>query len=57
VTREELDVTRWRGFSHTELYQQLHTGPGATAAAGGGAARAGAGGPPALESHQIKNVR
>jgi PPE family len=33
VTREELEVTRWRGFSHAELYAQLQSGPGATASA------------------------
>jgi PPE family protein len=33
VTREDLDVTRWRGFSHAELYGLLHSGPGAAAAA------------------------
>lgn len=26
-------ITRWRGFSHAELYAQLHAGPGAAAAA------------------------
>jgi hypothetical protein len=33
VTREDLEVTRWRGFTHAELYAQLHSGPGATASA------------------------
>lgn len=33
MTREDLEVTRWRGFSHAELYAQLHSGPGATASA------------------------
>ncbi|MEV4319338.1 hypothetical protein [Actinocrispum sp. NPDC049592] len=33
MTREDLDVTRWRGFSHAELYRLLHSGPGAAAAA------------------------
>jgi hypothetical protein len=28
-----LDITRWRGFSHAELYAQLHDGPGAQASA------------------------
>lgn len=27
------DITRWRGFSHAELYAQLHSGPGASASA------------------------
>jgi uncharacterized protein YukE len=33
VTREELEVTRWRGFSHAELYSLLQSGPGAAASA------------------------
>jgi PPE family len=33
VTREDLEVTRWRGFTHAELYAQLHDGPGAAASA------------------------
>lgn len=33
MTREELDITRWRGFSHTELYTLLQNGPGASASA------------------------
>ncbi|MET0132329.1 MAG: PPE domain-containing protein [Kibdelosporangium sp.] len=33
MTREELEITRWRGFSHAELYAQLHNGPGASASA------------------------
>ncbi|MBP2322777.1 hypothetical protein JOF56_003162 [Kibdelosporangium banguiense] len=33
MTREDLEVTRWRGFTHAELYAQLHSGPGATASA------------------------
>ncbi|MET0238207.1 MAG: hypothetical protein ABW224_26435 [Kibdelosporangium sp.] len=33
MTREDLEVTRWRGFTHAELYAQLHNGPGATASA------------------------
>ncbi|TCO65589.1 WXG100 family type VII secretion target [Actinocrispum wychmicini] len=33
MTREELDITRWRGFSHAELYTQLQNGPGAGASA------------------------
>ncbi|MCE7005995.1 hypothetical protein LWC34_24640 [Kibdelosporangium philippinense] len=31
MTYEE--ITRWRGFSHAELYAQLHSGPGAAASA------------------------
>lgn len=27
------DTTRWRGFSHEDLYKMLHDGPGATASA------------------------
>ncbi|CAM3619437.1 PPE domain-containing protein [Kibdelosporangium persicum] len=27
------EMTRWRGFSHAELYAQLHSGPGAAASA------------------------
>ena len=33
MTREDLEVTRWRGFTHAELYAQLHDGPGAAASA------------------------
>ncbi|GAA4291187.1 hypothetical protein GCM10023148_55080 [Actinokineospora soli] len=27
------DTTRWRGFSHEELYRMLHDGPGAPSSA------------------------
>jgi hypothetical protein len=33
VTRDELDITRWRGFSHADLYTLLQNGPGAGASA------------------------
>jgi hypothetical protein len=33
VTRDELDITRWRGFSHGDLYTLLQNGPGAGASA------------------------
>jgi hypothetical protein len=33
VTRDELDITRWRGFSHADLYALLQNGPGAGASA------------------------
>ncbi|MFC5290439.1 PPE domain-containing protein [Actinokineospora guangxiensis] len=32
-TQPAEDGTRWRGFSHEELYRMLHEGPGATASA------------------------
>lgn len=33
MTRDELDITRWRGFSHGDLYTLLQNGPGAGASA------------------------
>ncbi|GAB3909870.1 hypothetical protein GCM10029964_112370 [Kibdelosporangium lantanae] len=33
MTRDELDVARWRGFSHADLYTLLQNGPGAGASA------------------------
>jgi hypothetical protein len=33
TTVNRLDPTRWQGYSHDELYQLLHDGPGATASA------------------------
>lgn len=33
VTGDPAEATRWRGFTHKELYQMLHDGPGAAASA------------------------